>query len=182
MEARLEQEGPGYALVLERRLDHPPSKVWRVLTDRELIRQWFPCDVEGEWERGAKLRFHFLHGEGDALPEEDHWGEVLAVDEPWLLEFRWGSHRLKYELAADGDGTLFRLSEHFQNPSWGARNAAGWEQCIDNLGLIVDGASALAFAAKIWKTRFGHYVKKFEPTFGPQHDPTGEHPLLAEEE
>ena len=98
MGATLERDGRAYTLKVERPLPHPPEKVWRVLTERELLRQWFPCDVEGDWQVGAKLRFHFLHGEGEGLPEEDLHGEVLRVDPPRLIEFRWGAHVLRYEL------------------------------------------------------------------------------------
>lgn len=180
-DATLTKDGESYTLTLERRLTHPPQKVWRVLTERELLPRWFPCDVEGGWAVGAQLRFTFLHGEGEGLPEEDLKGEVLAVDEPRLLEFRWGAHRMKYELAPDGDGCRFRLSESFEDPSWGARNAAGWEMCLDNLALAVEGAGAVEFAADVWQTKFRRYLEMFEPAFGPQQDPTAEHPLLEED-
>ena len=78
-DARLEKDGPRFALRLERRLPHSPEKVWRALTERELLKQWFPADVEGAWTVGATLRFHFLHGEGDNMPEEDLQGEVLVA-------------------------------------------------------------------------------------------------------
>ena len=152
-----------------------------MLTQRELLKQWFPCDVEGTWEVGAPLRFVFLHGEGASLSDEEQRGEVVTVDEPWLLEFRWGRQLMRYELQAEEGGCRFRLSEHVADPSWGARNAAGWEMCLDNLSLIVEGAAVIKFAAEIWQSKFRHYVRKFQPTFGPQHDPTGEHPLLSDD-
>jgi len=182
MDATLEKDGHRYVLMVERRLAHPPERVWQVVTDRELVRQWFPCEIEGEWRVGAPLRFHFLQGEGEGLPDEDLRGEVVAIDEPWLLEYRWGSHFLKYEIESDGDGCRFRLFESFEDPSWGARNAAGWEMCLENLDLILEGAAAAKFAAEVWKTKFRRYVAKFEPAFGAQDDPSGKHALLPEEE
>ena len=56
---------------------------------RHRLRQWFPCDVEGEWSVGSELQFTFLHGEGEGLSDEELRGEVLTVDPPHLLEFRW---------------------------------------------------------------------------------------------
>lgn len=181
MDAILRKHGPQYVLMVERQLGHPPEKVWNVVTERELLKQWFPCDVEGGWEEGAQLKFNFLHGEGDGLPEEDLRGEVIANDEPRLLEFRWGEHYLKYELVPDGEGCLFRLSESFEDPSWGARNAAGWEMCLESLQLVVEGAAVAKFAADVWTTKFKRYVQKFEPEFGRQDDPSEEHPLLNED-
>ncbi len=87
MDASLTKTGPRYTLGLERRLAHSPEKVWRVLTERDFLNQWFPCDVEGEWKVGSELRFNFLHGEGEGLPEEDLRGEVLVLDPPRLLEY-----------------------------------------------------------------------------------------------
>ena len=88
---------------------------------------------------------------------------------------------LTYELAPDGDGCLFRLSHRIDDPSWGARNAAGWEMCVENLDLLVEGVGIVKFAAKVWRTKFARYVKKFEAAFGPQVGPPEDHPLLGEE-
>ena len=181
MDATLEQDGPRYTLLVERRLAHPPNKVWRVVTERELLKQWFPCEVEGEWRVGAKLRFIFLRGEGEGLSEEELRGEVLSVDQPWLLEFRWGTHLLRYELTPDGDGCRFRLSESFEDPSLGARNAAGWEMCLENLDLLLDGGALVKFVADAWRAKFKRYVEKFEATVGPQQGPPEDHPLLVAE-
>ena len=133
-----------------------------------MLKQWFPADVEGEWKVGSALRFTFLHGEGDGLPEEELRGEVLAVEPPRLLEYRWGQHVLRCELIAEGDGCRLLFSESFEDASWGARNAAGWEMCLDNLELLLRGAAIAKFAVEIWKRKFDHYVDKFEPKAGPQ--------------
>ncbi len=168
MEASFTQEGSRFTLALERRLAHPPEKVWRVLTERELLQQWFPCDVEGEWKQGAPLRFTFLHGEGEGLSEEELSGEVLTVERPRLLEFRWGTHHFRCELHAEGDGCRLVFSETLDDPSVGARNAAGWELCLDNLESLVQGASILRFVLEVWRKKFSHYARKFEAQMGPQ--------------
>ena len=110
MDASLTEYGELYTLALERRLPHPPNKVWRVVTEKELLNRWFPAHVLGEWKVGAELRFEFQHGEGDGLPEEELCGEVLAVEPERLLEFRWGTHVLRCELIPDGDGCRLLFS------------------------------------------------------------------------
>ena len=72
--------GERRSITQEIRLKAPVDAVWRALTERELLRKWFPADVEGEWTAGAKLRFVFLHGEGEGLSDDELSGEVLAVD------------------------------------------------------------------------------------------------------
>lgn len=171
MDASFEPHGERYRLTFERKLKHPPEKVWRVLTERELLRQWFPADIEGEWSVGAPLRFTFVDVPGEGVTDEDMRGEVLAVDPPRLLEFRWGQHVLRAELVADGDGCTLTFSETIGDPSWAARDAAGWEMCFENLEAILQGAAAVEFAWKAWLPKFRRYVAQFEPRFGKQAEP-----------
>ena len=178
MKTTMSRDGSRFVLTVERAVPHPPQRVWRAVTERTLLREWFPCDVVGDWSVGSHLEFRFPPGQWDDLPEEELRGEVTLVDQPRQLEFRWGAHNFRFEIEPRGEGSLFRLSEFFDDASWGARNAAGWEMCIDNLGLILDGAAAIKFLAEVWRTKFDRYVAEFEPDFGPMHDPTGETPLL----
>ncbi len=182
MQATFKKVGGRYMLELERRLAHSPEKVWRVLTERELLRQWFPSDIEGEWKAGAGLKFIFLHGEGEGLSEEELRGEVLTVDPPRLLEFRWGDHLLRCELIAEGDGCRLLFSETLGDASTGARDAAGWEMCFDNLDLLLQGVSPASFALDVWRGKFEQYVKKFEPVAGPQQGMPENHPAAESQD
>ena len=171
MDASMRKSGERYTLALERSLPHSTSKVWRAVTEREHLHQWFPAHVIGNWEVGAPLRFEFQHGEGDGLSEEELSGEVLAVEPERLLEFRWGNHILRCELIPEGDGCRLLFSETFDDPSWGARNAAGWEFCLENLESILEGAAIAKFVMEAWQVRFEHYVAAFKAVFGPQQGP-----------
>jgi len=171
MDAALTKAGPLLRLNLERHLAYAPEKVWRVLTERELLKQWFPCNIEGDWKVGAALRFEFLHGEGEGLSEDQLRGEVLAVELHRLLEFRWGNGVIRCELIPDGDGCRLLFSETLDDASWGARNAAGWEMCLDNLELLIEGGTLAKFAWDAWRAKFERYKKKFEPEHGPQDEP-----------
>ncbi len=171
MECNFTKAGDKYELTLERTFAHPPEKVWRALTESELLNQWFPCEVTGSWEVGGDLKFRFLHGEDAGLTEEDLIGKVLTADAPNLLEFTWGKYQYKIELAAHEDGCHFLFTEINPNISEGARSAAGWEMCIENIALIINGAQIAMFAFDKFKEKFAHYSKKFEPTMGPQEGP-----------
>ena len=146
------------AVRLERVLSDPPSVVWRALTEREQLRSWFPCDVilsGGGWEIGAAITFPFLNVIHLTLS-----GEVLEVDEPHALAFTWGEDTLRFELSPEGDGTRLVLIDELP-PDSAARNAAGWEQCLDRLA----GAEP---AADGWQPRFERYATAFTPTLGKQ--------------
>src|ERR1700728_2360347 len=147
------------AIRLERHLPDPPSVVWQALTEREQLRSWFPCDVvaTGErWEPGAAITFPFPP-EGIDLTLTC---QVLEVDEPNLLAFTWGEEMLRFELIPEDAGTRLVLINKL-SPDAAARNAAGWDACLDNLG-------GLAADPGAWKPRFDAYAAEFEPVIGPQ--------------
>ncbi len=148
------------AIRLERHLPDPPSIVWRALTRREELRAWFPCDVlvqGGTWVAGATVTFPFPADVVDMTLT----GEVLEVDEPRALAFTWGEETLRFELSAQGGGTRLVLIDELP-PAAAARNAAGWDTCLDRLA---------GGEAGDWQPRFEAYAARFEPVIGPQEGP-----------
>jgi uncharacterized protein YndB with AHSA1/START domain len=161
-EATLVEEGGRPAVRLERRLPDPPATVWRAITDREELRSWSPCDVVvagGEWVVGASITFEFPRDVIDLTLA----GEVLAVDVPHQLVYTWGEETLRFELSDDDDGTRLVLVDELA-PGAAARNAAGWEDCLDRLAGVEPGPGA-------WKLRFDAYAATFEAALGPQLGP-----------
>jgi uncharacterized protein YndB with AHSA1/START domain len=159
-------DGARPAVRLERHLPDPPQVVWRALTDREQLRSWFPCDVVvagGQWEVGAALTFPFP----SEVIDMTLTGEVLAVDEPNALAFTWGEETLRFELSAAGGGTHLVLVDELP-AGIAARNAAGWEVCLDRLAGLDPEPDA-------WRSHFDAYVAGFEPTLGPQEGPPAEY-------
>ncbi len=159
MTGTLLTDGARPAVRLERDLADAPPAVWRALTDRDELRAWFPCDVivaDGRWRVGASITFRF--DEHDMTLT----GEVLEVDEPRRLAFTWGDDTLRFELSAHGDGTRLVLIDELP-ASAAARNAAGWEVCLDRLeGRATDDE---------WQPRFETYATEFEPRIGAQEGP-----------
>ena len=162
----LDTTGAKPAVRLSRYLPDPPAVVWRAITEREQLKAWFPCDVVvegGRWAVGATIAFPFP---ADVI-DMTLTGTVLAVDEPRLLSYTWGEDEvLRFELSPEGTGTRLVLTDELQ-ASWAARNAAGWEDCLDRLaGRPVDPGA--------WHTRFAAYSAAFEPVIGPQEGPPAE--------
>jgi len=150
------------AVRLERDLPDPPETVWRAVTERDQLRSWFPCDVivaGGEWVPGAAITFPFP----PEVIDMTLTGEVLEVDEPNVLAYTWGDETLRFELAPDGDGTRLSLIDELP-ASAAARNAAGWESCLDRL----EGREP---AGDAWQSRFDVYSASFEPSLGAQEGP-----------
>lgn len=147
---------------LERQLVEPASVVWHALTDREKLRSWFPCDVVvdgGLWKGGAAISFPFP----PEIIEMTLAGEVLEVVEPSRLVYTWGEDILRFELTESGGGTRLLLFNEL-TASGAARNAAGWDECLDRLAHV-------SVKPDTWKVRFRHYQREFEPVLGPQDGP-----------
>jgi len=158
-EATLLRTGDRPVLRFERHLAEAPDVVWRAVTDPEEMRAWFPTRIEiDEWKVGAALTHHFDEHDVDPLP-----GRVLEWDPPARVSFTWGTDAITFVLSAGpGGGTTFVLTEELGR-SIAARNAAGWETCLDRLQHGVDGEP--------WRPRFERYVAEFEPVLGPQEGP-----------
>jgi uncharacterized protein YndB with AHSA1/START domain len=147
---------------LERQLADPPAVVWQALTEREQLRSWFPCDVivdGGTWEVGRPIAFAFPTDVIDMTLT----GEVLEVDEPKVLAFTWGDEVLRFELTPQSGGTLLVLTDELAAGA-AARNAAGWDDCLDRL-------AGRQPAPDAWRTHFAAYRAVFEPIAGPQEGP-----------
>ena len=162
-EATLISTGDRPVLRFERFLPRPVQEVWRSVTDPTELRAWFPTRIEiVRWETGAALTHHF-----DGQSQAPLRGTVLECAEPHRLVFTWGEDTIGFELSATEGGTTFVLTEQL-GASKAARNAAGWEVCLERL---VDGV-----VREDWTPRFERYNATFEPLLGAQEGPpTGTH-------
>jgi len=154
------------AVRLTRNLPDPPEVVWRSITDREELRAWFPCDVAvegGEWKQGAAIAFQFPAEASNMTMS----GEVLEVDPPRRLAYMWGEEKLVFELTPRAGGTHLVLSDELP-AGFAARNAAGWEVCLDRL-------EGKAPEQDAWRGHFASYKQKFEPVLGEQEGPPPEY-------
>jgi len=162
-EATLLRAGTRPVLRFERHLPQSIDTVWRAVTDPVEMLAWFPTRIEiDEWKVGAPLSHVFEDHDIDPLP-----GRVLTWDPPHRVSFTWGTDTIGFELtpASDG-GTTFVLTEEL-GASIAARNAAGWEVCLDRLEHGVEGEP--------WNARFDRYVAAFEPMLGRQEGPPPGH-------
>src|ERR1700743_3424250 len=158
----LTRQGDRWMLTFTRRLAHPREKVWRAVTEPEHLAVWFPQEIVGERRAGAPLRF--VSPAGDAFD-----GQLLVFDPPSVLEFTWGPDLLRFELAADGPGTLLTLTDTFGDLGRAARDAAGWQECLDRLADELDGAAPLEWG-RTWSDVHPVYVSTLGPeaaTIGP---------------
>jgi uncharacterized protein YndB with AHSA1/START domain len=161
MQGELEQRDNGWQLRFTRRLPHPPQKVWQAITEPEHLKAWFPTGVVGEWKVNTPLKFPSEYGDFD--------GEVLAVQPPSLLEFRWGTDFIRLQVAPDPEGSVLTLIDRIDQLGKASRDAAGWHTCLDALERHLAGKESSP-ESEDWQSLDARYSQRFGPdasTIGP---------------
>lgn len=149
------------SLCFERRLPHPPQRVWEALTQTAELRRWHPTPFALDPEVGGRVSFHAEPG-GPQMPQ----GEVLEFEPPRLLAHTWGEDLLRWELRPEGEGCLLILTQTFDDRMKAARDAAGWDLCLDALDAGLQGADPpeQGEAPRMpdgWRELNGEYERRF---------------------
>jgi uncharacterized protein YndB with AHSA1/START domain len=151
----LTRQGDRWTLTFTRRLAHPREKVWRAVTEPEHLAAWYPQEIVGERRAGAPPRFVTSRDDGFD-------GQMLVFDPPEVMEFTWGTDRLRIELRADGAGTVLTLTDTFGELGKAARDAAGWHECLERLAAGLDGAPPRPWGGR-WREVHLRYVTHLGP-------------------
>ncbi|MEV4108317.1 SRPBCC domain-containing protein [Nonomuraea sp. NPDC049695] len=104
-------------LHMQRRLPHPPEKVWRAITDPRHLAHWFPATVTIDGD-------HITYGFG---PD----GHITENDPPHVFAHTWGDDELRWEIRPDGaTASILTLTHTFTDHHGAASFATGWHTCI----------------------------------------------------
>jgi uncharacterized protein YndB with AHSA1/START domain len=132
------------SVVVEREFPHPPEKVWRALTQPQLIEEWL---MKNDLKPVVGQRFNFR---ADFLPNGSLDCEVLAVEPPSKLSYTWDSASgnpafslksvVTWTLTSTSKGTHLRMEQSgfrqdqaqaYQGAKWGwPRQFDGLEQLL----------------------------------------------------
>src|SRR5215204_4803210 len=158
----IEVEGNRVGVRFERRLSHPPERVWRAITEPEDLAKWFPArpEIAGERRVGAELQF--TYPEGTEPPET---GGITEHDPPRLFAFTWRasgreSQLLRFELEPDEDGCRLVFTHELPRPDT-AKVAAGWQLCLDDLEAALAGEPRAELPEGRWVDLHEEYAKQF---------------------
>jgi uncharacterized protein YndB with AHSA1/START domain len=123
------------SVVVEREIPHPPEKIWRALTQPQLIEEWL---MKNDFKPVVGHRFDF----------RADWGSVdcrvLAVEPNKTLCYTWGAFGLEsvvtWTLTPTSTGTHLRMEHSGFQPDQrqayqGARH--GWQRFLGNLEQVV---------------------------------------------
>jgi uncharacterized protein YndB with AHSA1/START domain len=72
---------------------------------------------------------------GPAMPP----GRVLEYDPPRTFAYTWGQDALRFELERRPEGSLLTFTHVFDDRFKAARDAAGWELCLQALSSRLEG-------------------------------------------
>jgi uncharacterized protein YndB with AHSA1/START domain len=135
------RDGDTMGLRFERRLAHPPERVWRALTESDQLRHWMPVDIVGERREGAEIELPFWPDVVDKYTIEDTTlpGRILTWDPPSTFAWKWDTDTLIFELHPIDIGTRLVLTTWVVDTSAGVhKTAAGYHVCLDQLVALVD--------------------------------------------
>jgi len=123
------------SVVVERELPFPPEKIWRALTQPQLIEEWL---MKSDFVPAMDHRFKF----------SADWGsvdcQVRAVEPNKTLSYTWGAYGLEsvvtWTLTPVGTGTHLRMEQSGFRPDQqqayqGAQH--GWRRFFANLEQVV---------------------------------------------
>ncbi|MGP4028182.1 SgcJ/EcaC family oxidoreductase [Actinomadura sp. 3N407] len=147
-------------LRFERRLRHPPERVWRALTDPAELSAWL-ADAVLEPAAGGKFELRWLNA-GDDPPVAR--GTVTAFDPPRLLELDSDIHgRLRWELTPVPEGTRLVFTSDVELPGdYLIQTLAGWHLHLDYLEEALDGARVdwANWTAARWQVHHDRYAAR----------------------
>ena len=137
----MEQSINSEPIIKEVLLDAAPAKVWKAITDKDEMKQWY-FDLK-EFKAVPGFEFEFEGGPEDRI--YIHQCKIVEVIPLKKLSYTWsykgyqGSTLVSFELFEEGEGTRLRLThegmESFvanNNPDFDRKNFdAGWTHIIE---------------------------------------------------
>jgi len=137
------QERPSLSIV--RKLDAAPAKVWRALTDPEMLKQWMAPDAgtkvstaEIDLRVGGRYRIVMTPAEGEDHDVRGAYREIVP-NRKLVYTWAWKSTPeresvVTIELRAAGGGTELTLRhEQFADEQARDRHQQGWNGCLASL-------------------------------------------------
>ena len=138
----------GHVATAQCEIDATPEKVWRALTDPELIKKYmFGSEVRTDWKPGSPITWQ---GEFEGRKYVDK-GEIIAAEPGRRLEVTHFSpltgqedrpenyHKVSYALQQTAGGTSVRLTQDNSGSAEEAeRFATTWQMMLDGLKKVAE--------------------------------------------
>lgn len=155
MRAEIEKNGKQCTVRMTRLWDQPVEEVWSWLTENEKLQQWFPdLKIEGQ-HQGGKLLFDMRDGTFEEM-------DILAYQEPELLEYTWDKDRVRFELTRQAEGSQLVFTEIVQEVTdHTPRDLAGWHVCLNAIEALLEGRD-MGSEEQEWEELYEEYKATLE--------------------
>jgi len=140
-----QSDGDRATLVVRRYLRHPPSVVWRAITEPEQIRQWYLTTAVVDGRVGGTV--DLVTGEAQVHAT----GRILTWDPPRVYEHEWNVSKgesmlrsdertvVRWELTARDGGTVLTLTHRGLTRKTADVFRHGLPGFLDRLEALLDG-------------------------------------------
>jgi uncharacterized protein YndB with AHSA1/START domain len=145
-------DGDRATMTFRRHLPHPIEAVWAALTEPVERKAWFGETVIDARTGGT---IEMMPDERPAAPDAKRLtGRILVWDPPHVLEHEWHQRIVedsivRYELTADGEGTLLTFTHTGLSPAHARGFLPGTHTFLDRLHAHLAGT-----ALPTWSTRY----------------------------
>jgi uncharacterized protein YndB with AHSA1/START domain len=123
------------SVVVEREIPHPPEKIWRALTQPDLIAKWL---MKNDFRPAVDHRFN-LRADRGAVD-----CQVQTVEPNKTLSYTWGAYDLKsvviWTLTPTSRGTHLRMEQsgfRRDQPQYYQGAQGGWQRFFANLEQVL---------------------------------------------
>lgn len=140
----------GYIACFTRHFSHSTAVVWSYLTDNEKLKQWFSELQVDKLREGGAIRFDMRDGNFIEL-------EITEFKSGSVLEYTWGTDRVRFELYPEADGCRLLLVEKLSKiTDHTPKDLAGWHVCLDMIQVLL-GEKTIESREEEWKIRYQEY-------------------------
>jgi uncharacterized protein YndB with AHSA1/START domain len=153
MLASIQKIEGGYVARFDRPLKHSVEKVWAALTENDKLAKWMPNLQIVELREGGTIKFDMKDGTETFIDIE-----IIAFQPYSVLEFMWGSDRVRFELYPKPEGCLLILKEFISTlTDHTSKDLSGWHVCLDVLSSLLDNR-IMDFPKGEWEEWHKKYV------------------------
>lgn len=140
----------GYIACFTRHFGHSTAEVWSYLTENEKLKQWFSELQVDKLREGGVIRFDMRDGNFIEL-------EITEFKSGSVLEYTWGTDRVRFELYPESDGCRLLLVEKLSKiTDHTPKDLAGWHVCLDMIQVLL-GEKTIESREEEWKIRYQEY-------------------------
>ncbi|MEK5237896.1 SRPBCC family protein [Paenibacillus sp. FSL L8-0470] len=147
----------GFTATFEFHYKHSVDRVWAMLTQNELLKEWFSELRVKDLRTGGIIEFDMQDGTFLEL-------EITDFERNSVLEFIWGEDKVRFELLTEREGCRLQLIETIGKiTDHTAKDLSGWHVCLEVISALLDG-KPFDNRKIVWENRYEVYsalVDKF---------------------